>query len=74
MGRAPHGPHGVHRAGRGAELAARVAELEGKFIDHDERIAAVFEAIRQLLLPPDPPATPPDRIGFARNPEWGATT
>ena len=66
MGRAPHGPHGVHRAGRGAELAARVAELEGKFIDHDERIAAVFEAIRQLLQPV-PAAAEQERIGFPRS-------
>lgn len=45
------------------EIAGRVAELERKFVDHDERIAAVFEAIRQLLLPP-PEAPAKDRIGF----------
>lgn len=56
------------------DLAQKIAELEGKFEQHDERIEAVFEAIRQLLLPPEPPATPPDRIGFVRNPEDAATT
>ncbi|MEO6596306.1 MAG: hypothetical protein ABIP94_16275, partial [Planctomycetota bacterium] len=30
-----------------AELAAKVVELEQKFANHGERIAAVFEAIRQ---------------------------
>ncbi|MBM4060443.1 MAG: ORF6N domain-containing protein [Planctomycetes bacterium] len=49
------------------ELAAKVAELERKSDLHDERIAAVFEAIRQLLQPPGPP-DPPDRIGFHRPP------
>jgi hypothetical protein len=44
------------------EIAERVAELERKCVDHDERIAAVFEAIRQLLQPPESPAK--DRIGF----------
>jgi hypothetical protein len=48
-----------------SELAARVAELEKGFASHDERIAAVFEAIRQLLQ--TPPETPPtERIGFTR--------
>jgi hypothetical protein len=44
-----------------------VSELERKFDDHDERIAAVFEAIRQLLQPPEEPAK--DRIGFASGSE-----
>ena len=48
-----------------SELAARVAELEHKFIDHDERIAAVFEAIRQLLQPV-PTESEQERIGFQR--------
>lgn len=47
-----------------AELAGRVAELERGFASHDERIAAVFEAIRQLLQPPADETT--DRIGFNR--------
>ena len=46
------------------ELARRVDELEAKHIAHDERIAVVFEAIRQLLQPPDADAK--DRIGFTR--------
>jgi DNA-binding transcriptional MerR regulator len=45
------------------ELAERVAELEQKFEQHDERIAAVFDAIRQLLQP-TPPTSPAERIGF----------
>jgi hypothetical protein len=49
-----------------AELARRVAELEGKFAGHDERIAAVFEAIRQLLEPVRD-AAPSERIGFDRD-------
>ncbi len=44
------------------EIADRVAELEQKYVDHDERIAAVFEAIRQLLLPT--PTGEKQRIGF----------
>ena len=45
-----------------AELA-RSADLEQKFEQHDASIAAVFEAIRQLLQP-EPPPTPRSRIGF----------
>ena len=43
-----------------AELASMVAELEENIASHDERIAAVFEAIRQLLQPPptDRPTEP----------------
>ncbi|HEX5053980.1 MAG TPA: ORF6N domain-containing protein [Planctomycetota bacterium] len=47
-----------------AELAGKVAELERKFATHDQHIAAVFEAIRQLLQPPSP--APGERIGFTR--------
>ena len=50
-----------------AELAGRVAELEKNFASHDERIAAVFEAIRQLLQPP-PDDEPTERIGFSHPP------
>ena len=45
-----------------AELA-RSADLEQKFEQHDASIAAVFEAIRQLLQP-EPPPTLRSRIGF----------
>lgn len=52
-----------------ADIARKVAELERRFETHDERIAAVFEAIQQLLKQEEAPTTPPaDRIGFARNP------
>jgi hypothetical protein len=47
-----------------AELARKVADLEQKFEQHDASIAAVFEAIRQLLEP-EPPPTPRSRIGFS---------
>jgi hypothetical protein len=47
-----------------AELSQRVVELEKKFASHDERIAAVFEAIRQLLQPAPPSRG--ERIGFDR--------
>jgi hypothetical protein len=46
-----------------SELAARVDELEQEYTSHDERIAVVFEAIRQLLTPPKEGGTD-DRIGF----------
>jgi hypothetical protein len=44
-----------------ADLAARLKELEGRMEEHDEQIAAIFEAIRQLMTPPDRPRR---RIGF----------
>ena len=44
-----------------AELSHKLAELESRVDDHDEDIAAIMEAIRQLLSPPDPPKR---RIGF----------
>lgn len=33
------------------ELALKLRELEGRIQDHDERIVAIFEAIRQLMAP-----------------------
>jgi ORF6N domain-containing protein len=51
-----------------AELARKVAELEAKYADHDKKIATVFEAIRQLMKPPEKSG----RIGFA-GPEKAAT-
>jgi len=47
------------------DLARKLGELERKLEEHDASIAAVFEAIRQLLHqePPDPPQ---DRIGFGQ--------
>ena len=43
------------------ELAAKLAELEHRIAGHDEHIEALFDAIRQLMTPPDPP---PKQIGF----------
>ncbi|MCX6375053.1 MAG: ORF6N domain-containing protein [Armatimonadetes bacterium] len=44
-----------------AELSHKLAELESRVGSHDEDIAAIMEAIRQLLSPPDPAQR---RIGF----------
>ena len=48
------------------ELAHKLGELEGKFEKHDAEIVMIFEAIRQLMTPPqEPPPEPPKRrIGF----------
>ena len=43
------------------ELAQKLRELELKVESHDERITAIFEAINQLLQPPEKPAR---KIGF----------
>lgn len=37
------------------ELARKLAELEVRFEDHDEKIEAIFEVIRQLMAPTDIP-------------------
>ena len=47
---------GAHR-----ELAAKLMELETRIQDHDEQIQTIFEAIRQLMTPPEKPKK---RIGF----------
>ena len=44
------------------ELALKLEELETKIAKHDENIQLIFEAIRQLMAPPEPP--PKRRIGF----------
>jgi len=44
------------------KLEAKLAELERKIEGHDESIQAIFEAIRQLMAPPDKPRR---KIGFA---------
>ena len=36
------------------DLAAKLAELEEKIEGHDEHIRNLFEAIRQLMTPPEP--------------------
>ncbi|MFA5161896.1 MAG: ORF6N domain-containing protein [Elusimicrobiales bacterium] len=35
------------------ELAKKFQELERKIVHHDEQIQSIFEAIRQLMSPPD---------------------
>ena len=42
-------------------LAHKLAELERKIASHDESILTLFEAIRQLMNPPEPPRK---EIGF----------
>jgi hypothetical protein len=43
------------------ELAHKLAELERHLKDHDKQIQAIFEAIRQLMTPPEKPKR---KIGF----------
>jgi hypothetical protein len=43
------------------ELARKLAQLEKRIEGHDEEITAIFEAIRQLMEPPDKTSK---RIGF----------
>jgi hypothetical protein len=43
------------------ELARKLKELEERLEKHDEDIGLIFEAIRELMTPPD---TPPKKIGF----------
>lgn len=43
------------------ELAHKLAELERKIESHDESISTLFEAMRQLMTPPE---KPPKEIGF----------
>ncbi len=43
------------------DLARKLEKLERRVGMHDEEIRAVFEALRQLMAPPDPPRR---RIGF----------
>ena len=43
------------------ELAQKLAELEDRLGEHDEQIQVIFEAIHQLMTPPD---KPPKKIGF----------
>jgi hypothetical protein len=44
-----------------AELTRKLADLEKRFESHDEQIQAIFEAIRQLMAPPDKKVK---KIGF----------
>jgi len=43
------------------QLARKLAELEQHLESHDQHIQTIFEAIRQLMLPPE---TSKKRIGF----------
>ncbi|MBI5042880.1 MAG: hypothetical protein HZC10_03440 [Nitrospirae bacterium] len=43
------------------ELAHKLAQLEQKIEKHDEEIKVVFDAIRQLMTPPEPKKK---KIGF----------
>jgi ORF6N domain-containing protein len=43
------------------ELAQKLAQLERKIGAHDEQIQAIFDAIRQLMAPPEPKTR---KIGF----------
>lgn len=43
------------------QLARKLGELEAKFESHDESIQAIFEAIHQLMTPPESPSK---EIGF----------
>lgn len=47
------------------ELAKKIHALEKGFQQHGKQFEVVFEAIRQLMTPPDPPRR---RIGFHRDP------
>jgi hypothetical protein len=43
------------------ELARRLDELEKRIASHDESIQALFQALRQLMAPKEPPKK---QIGF----------
>jgi uncharacterized membrane protein len=45
------------------DLACKLTELEKKLGEHDEKFQIVFEAIRQLMVPPPAPEKK-RRIGF----------
>lgn len=47
------------------DLARKLEDIERKLGQHDDHFRVVFEAIRQLMLPPPAPEKKP-RIGFAR--------
>ena len=44
------------------ELAAKLADLERKVGDHDQKTLAIIPAIRELMAPP--PKPPRKQIGF----------
>jgi ORF6N domain len=48
------------------DLARKLDDLERKWGEHDQKFALVFEAIRQLMLPPAEPERK-EKFGFARD-------
>jgi hypothetical protein len=48
------------------ELTRKLDELEAKYAEQDKKLVAVFEALRQLMAPPQPPKQ--GRIGFQTPP------
>jgi hypothetical protein len=48
------------------ELALKLAQLERKIEKHDDEIKLIFDAIRQLMTPPEPKKR---KIGFRREVE-----
>jgi hypothetical protein len=52
--------------GVASHLTRKIAALERKMIEHDQRFAVVFEAIRQLMEE-EAAAPPKGRIGFHRD-------
>jgi ORF6N domain len=51
--------------GANKELARKLDELERKLVTHDQAIAGLIEAIRELMRPPEPAEK--RRIGFVQN-------
>ncbi|MDD5774674.1 MAG: ORF6N domain-containing protein [Candidatus Omnitrophica bacterium] len=53
------------------DLAEKIAELEKKYANHDDKIQLIFEAIKKLLEPvppqPEPPEPKKPPIGFNRD-------
>jgi nitrate reductase assembly molybdenum cofactor insertion protein NarJ len=49
------------------EFNTKLAELESKLVEHDEKFAQVFDAIRKLMQPA--PVPPKRRIGFSTSKE-----
>lgn len=47
------------------ELGHKLAQFEGKLEKHDDEIKVIFNAIRQLMAPPEKPRK---KIGFRREP------
>ena len=44
-----------------SELALKLSELEGRIQTHDQHIQSLFQAIHNLMAPPE---DPPREIGF----------